>query len=45
MTKEVEEEICYLYFEKMLSYSEIIVHFKGKYSYAAIKRVINRRYE
>lgn len=45
MTEQVEKKIQELYFEKMLSYSEILVYFKNKYSYPQIKKVINKRYE
>ena len=34
-------KIIYLYFQKMQSYSEILAHFKNKYSYAEVKKVIS----
>jgi hypothetical protein len=45
MTIEVENKILDLYFDKMFSYSEIMIYFKNKYSYPQIKSVINKKYE
>ena len=39
------KKILDLYFDKMYSYSELINHFQGKYSYSEIKKVISKRYE
>lgn len=35
-----KEEIKYLYFEKMYSYSMLMQHFNGKYTYAELKTFI-----
>lgn len=32
--------IVELYFDRMYNYSQIIAHFKNKYSYAEIKQII-----
>lgn len=45
MTDQVEKKILDLYFNKMYSYSEIMVYFKNQYSYPQIKKVINNQYE
>ncbi len=45
MTQEVEKEILDLYFERLYTYDQMIEHFKGKYTYTEIKRVINKRFE
>ena len=40
-----EELINHLYFDKMYSYSQLIEHFNGKYTYAIIRQVIHNRLE
>ena len=42
MTEKVEKEIIDLYFYKMYSYSQLINHYKQKYSYGEIKNVIKK---
>lgn len=42
VTESVEKEIIRLYFEEMYSYSELLAHFKNKYTYAEVKKVITK---
>lgn len=44
-SQKVIAEIKELYFNKMYNYSELISHFKNKYSYAEIKQVIINSYK
>lgn len=37
-----KQEIIYLYFNKMYSYSRLQEHFKDKYTYAELKGVITK---
>lgn len=34
------EEMCYLYFERMYSFEQIVEHFKGKYSYPQVRTIL-----
>lgn len=44
-SQKVIAEIKELYFNKMYNYSELIYHFKNKYTYAEIKQVIINTYK
>lgn len=37
-----EKEIIKLYFEEMYNYSKLLAHFKNKYTYAELKKVISK---